>query len=651
MATGNFGTAAAADVVKSQYNAKQAFQVLAAKSPILNLIAKKPGVIVGKDFSLSVQYGSGRGVATQLAAATGSKSTSLYKTFLLKRGRLYGKGGIDRETMMAAKTNEAAFVDAIVREQDGVLASMKERMQQFLYGNGGGAAGRIATGGISGSTITLANRNDVRYFQQDGRYELSANDGNTGTIKAGAALVCQSVDRLAGTVTFTAGVVATVATAAALDYVFAVGDHAAVYADAVGPRVLYGLESWVPRTAPTATLFAGVDRSVDPVRLGGCRFQGNGGPIQETVELALAEFANQGADECDTIIMNPVRRRQLIVSLGDQCTYNSVTSPNTKLSFKGVSFASESGDLSVLGDPACPMDVAYALKMSTWSLLTMGGFPEIVSPDGLTLRQASDGSDNWEWIYSGFGQLACEAPGKNGVIILLGGMVKSHAQRRSQLTALRDQVSQPAGARPLRTLLPPGRRRGRQRKQQRPRLLGRARRNGWPLHRQVRRQRAGPRRGRRGLSGRLPRRYRGRPRDAGAPRHRHLADHERRWGHHRLHVPGLQRGKPGRRCRRRGGRHVLDLVHRSPAGHHGAERLMAASKKGGAVAALFGSDKPKGSKATEDEELDEGEDMEPEEEDEEDAEAEDAAQSLLDAIDAKDTTGIVEAFSRLKDCC
>lgn len=420
MAVGNFTVAAAADVVKSQYSEKQAYAVLAAKSPILNLIEKAPGVIVGKDFSHSVQFGTGRGVATQLAAATASKSTSVYKTFTLKRARFYGKGGIDREAMMAAGSNKAAFVDAIVREQDGVLQSMKERMQQFLYGNGGGAAGRIAAGGISGSTITLANRNDARYFQADGRYELSANDGITGTIKAGAALVCQSVDRVAGTVTFTAGVVATVATAAALDYVFAVGDHAAVYADASGQRVLYGLESWIPRVAPGATLFGNVDRSVDPVRLGGCRYSGGGGPITETLQLALAEFANQGADEVDTLIMNPIKRRQLIVSLGDQVQYNTVTSKSTKVSFQGVQFASESGDLTVLGDPACPMDVCYALKMNTWKLLTMGGFPEIVSPDGLTIRQASDGSDTWEWIYSGFGQLACEAPGKNGVIILLG---------------------------------------------------------------------------------------------------------------------------------------------------------------------------------------------------------------------------------------
>ena len=40
-----------------------------------------------------------------------------------------------------------------------------------------------------------------------------------------------------------------------------------------------------------------------------------------------------------------------------------------------------------------------------------------------------------------------------------------------------------------------------------------------------------------------------------------------------------------------------------------------------------------------------------EDEEDDDAEAEDAAQSLLDAIDAKDITGIVEAFTRLKECC
>lgn len=417
MATGNFDLTAADKVIKSQFSEKQAFKVLAAKSPLLNLIKKNEGVMVGRDFQFAIQYGTGRGVATTLAKATSSKSTSLYANATLKRSRLYGKGGIDRETMMAAANNKGAFVEGIMREQDGVLESMKERFTQFLYANGGGAAGRI--GAIAGSTITLSEINNARFFQENGIYEISATDGNTGALRAGGTLTCTAVDRATGLVTFSAGVVATIATAVVGDYIFAQGDHATVYADASGLRVLLGLEAWIPRVAPGATLFNGIDRSKDPVRLGGCRYSaGAGGPIEETLQDAMANFANQGADAIDTILMNPIKLQKLAISLGNRVTYNTITSSTTKVGFKGIVLATAAGDITILRDPACPQDVAYALQLDTWELATMSEFPSIKSPDGLTLRQATDGSDNWEWIYTAFGQLGCHQPGKNGVILL-----------------------------------------------------------------------------------------------------------------------------------------------------------------------------------------------------------------------------------------
>lgn len=69
--------------------------------------------------------------------------------------------------------------------------------------------------------------------------------------------------------------------------------------------------------------------------------------------------------------------------------------------------------------------------------------------------------------------------------------------------------------------------------------------------------------------------------------------------------------------------------------------------KGKGILALLGTaddeeDEPKAkASAEEDDDYDE----------EGDEEALDAAQALLDAIDAKDTSGIVEAFSRLKASC
>ena len=68
--------------------------------------------------------------------------------------------------------------------------------------------------------------------------------------------------------------------------------------------------------------------------------------------------------------------------------------------------------------------------------------------------------------------------------------------------------------------------------------------------------------------------------------------------------------------------------------------------KGKGILALLGTaedeDEPKKSGAP----MGEGE-----EDEDGDEEALDAAQELIDAIESKDAAGVVEAFTRLKDCC
>lgn len=413
MAAGTFNLAAASDVIKKLYSEKEAFKVLAAESPILGLIKKEEGVMVGDDFSHSVQYGTPRGVATTLAKARTNASTALYKKITLKRSKLYGQGSIDRETMKAAVKNKGAFVTALEREQDGILEAMKERLEQFLYGNGGGAIGVIAT--INGATITLTQPNQVRFFQRDGTYEISATDGTSGAIIAGT-LTCIGVDRDTGVITFSAGVVATIGTAAPGQYIFAAGDHATQYADASGLRVLLGLEAWIPRLAPGATLFCGMDRSVDPTRLGGNRYNGNGAPIEETFQAALAKFANQGC-KADIAVINPLKYQDLKISLGNRVTYNTVTNPQTKIGFEGIVINAGGVKLTLLEDPACPQDASWVLKLDTWTLPTLGGVPEIIDEDGLKIRRATDGTDTFVWEYCAMLQLGCKAPGKNGVIV------------------------------------------------------------------------------------------------------------------------------------------------------------------------------------------------------------------------------------------
>lgn len=417
MALGKFDLAAASDILKEQYDEHEAYKVLGEQDPLVGLIKREEGVLVGKNFKFAIQYGTGRGVATTLAKARLGASTSLYQDVELTRGRLYGMGAIDRETMHTAKANKASFVDSIDNQQDGLILTIGERLADWAYKNGGGSCGRIATGGISGATIQLDDIIDAQNFQENGIYELAANDGTSGAIEAGS-LTCIAVNRDTGLLTFSGNVTAGVATAAAGQYIFPAGDHATTYADSYGKRVIVGLDGWIPITAPTATPFFGLDRSKDPVRLGGCRYQGLGAPIEESVTKALAQFAMQGAKKIDLLLMSDARLAELTLGLGPRVRYETMKSADGKIGFEGISFVGPYGKVAAFGTPHCKLDRAYCLQKDTWRLLTMRKFPEFIEDDGLTIRRARDGSDGYEWEMVGYAQIACKMPGKNGVIQL-----------------------------------------------------------------------------------------------------------------------------------------------------------------------------------------------------------------------------------------
>lgn len=417
MVVGKFDLAAASDVLKEQYDEHEAYKVLGEQDPLIGLIKREEGVLVGKNFKFAIQYGTGRGVATTLSKARAGASTSLYQDIELHRGRLYGTGSIDRETMHTAKTNKASFVDSLENQQDGLILTIGERLADWAYKNGGGSCGRIATGGISGATIRLDDIVDAQNFQENGVYELAGNDGLSGNIEAGS-LTCVSVDRATGLLTFSGNVAAGVPTAAAGQYIFPAGDHANEYADAYGKRVIVGLDGWIPMTAPTSTPFFGMNRAKDPVRLGGCRYDGRGAPIEESVQKALANFGTLGATKIDMLLMNDERVAELAIGLGNRVKYETITSKDGKIGFEGITFVGPKGKVAAFGTPHCKTDRVYALQKDTWRFLTMRKFPEFIEDDGLTIRRhATEDSYSWEMV--GYGQLACKMPGKNGVIRLV----------------------------------------------------------------------------------------------------------------------------------------------------------------------------------------------------------------------------------------
>ncbi len=246
--------------------------------------------------------------------------------------------------------------------------------------------------------------------------DLAATVG--GAIKAygtaGHGLFVIAVDRTSGTLTIgttrnpaTASPVnindATngIPTAAQGDFIFAQGDQ--------GLKI-QGIEGWIPYGGPSATLFNGVNRTTDPVRLAGQWLDARTLSIEDAFTQAATNVAKQGFD-VDHFFVPYGKYAQLLKSQSAkvQIVEQQVT---PQVSFKGVEVNTASGTVMVIPDRNCPPNRMYGLNLDSWSFIHTGDPVGIWDLDSLTAaRQPAD--DGLEIRFYSFGNVACELPVAN----------------------------------------------------------------------------------------------------------------------------------------------------------------------------------------------------------------------------------------------
>jgi hypothetical protein len=290
-----------------------------------------------------------------------------------------------------------SFVEARKSEADGIIMSLKNNLAMNLYRNGGGARGRRAS--ASSNVITLTDPADVVNFEVDMVLRFSTADGTSGALKTGSTPIV-AVDRDAGTIEVDD--ITDITTPADNDYIFVAGDFGAAPS---------GLAAWLPASAPSASLFFGVDRTSDVSRLGGIRYS-DSNPLVEKIKRAVARAWREGA-RVDHMFVNPVDWAELEIALGDRVVRDIVKSTVADVSFDALKIPTPFGVIKVLGDPDCPRSVGYLLTLSSFVFVSRGSAPRVLDPDGKGefLRQGA--SDGVEGRFGWFGNLGCYAPGKN----------------------------------------------------------------------------------------------------------------------------------------------------------------------------------------------------------------------------------------------
>jgi hypothetical protein len=329
--------------------------------------------------------------------------------------------------MEQTKSNAGAFVDEASRTLDNGFRNLSNNMAFELFSGGQATRGQVSAAGVSYSSpvlsFTLANSQAVVQFEVGMTLQASSTIGGAalqnspGTIDA---IQVTSVNRGTGAISGTVVQGAPQSSWGANVYLQVLGDIGIAGASTIaGMLGLSGLGAWIPSVDPASNdNFWGVNRSADPTRLAGLRYDASQATIDEGITNALA-YANREGASPDLIVMDFLSYSTLVNTLGAKVQYVQLEHDEVEVAFEAIHFHSAYGKIPVVADRSCPPATAYALTMDTWKLRTLGKAPHILTYgleglEGLRVGNA----DALEIRIAYYGNLICSAPGWNMYIAL-----------------------------------------------------------------------------------------------------------------------------------------------------------------------------------------------------------------------------------------
>lgn len=405
-------------------DSKEYMQDLVYKeNPFLALVPKNesPDGFAGKYIPVPLEYGVPQGRSHTFSNAQTQQTATSLASFFVYVIADYELVTITNLLMEQTKTNAGAFVDAAKLQMDGGFRNITNNIAFELFADGSGVRGTIgsATGPSGGKyAITLSNVNQIVAFEVGMTLQNVTISGTTVTINASSATgLVTAVDRANGIVTVSAATDSS--WAAAGNGLVVAGDIAAGSFTTASALGLSGLAAWIPTTSPTSgDNFWGVDRSTDPTRLAGLRYDARNYTIEEGLTNALA-FLNREGGKPDLAIMDFASYAALVNALGAKVQYVQVNHDEVEVAFEGITFQSAYGRITVLADRSCPPQTCYVLTMKTWKLRSLGKVPHILTygMEGLEGLRVGN-ADALEIRIGYYGNLICSAPGFNMVVQL-----------------------------------------------------------------------------------------------------------------------------------------------------------------------------------------------------------------------------------------
>lgn len=400
------------DVLKQLYPEGLDERLILKDHTLLPLLPRRRD-FYGRNLHVPLRYGKPQGRSHTFANAQfkedGSTDNvnSLYAAFTVTQVTDYGAAVIDGQTVRRARGgDEAQFVDMLKAEMDGAIDTLGDNLAKEAFGNSGGSRGTVAVGGLSTTSLTLANPEDIVFFEIGMQIQCSADDGaDSGDAlrDSGDSVEITGINEDTGVLTGGENW-SNLASIAAGDHLFQRGDFASAAT---------GLSGFIPAADPSASeSFFGLDRSTSPQRLAGIRFTGTSYTLDEVWIRAQARAKRSGV-KLSHFICNPVDYANVETALESRKRVIDVPSQYDAIGFEGLAVCSGgNGAIPLLADADCPVNVAYGLELDTWKWATQGDAPTTIDEDGLEIMRKAN-SDAYEVRVVAEHNFYTDAPGRN----------------------------------------------------------------------------------------------------------------------------------------------------------------------------------------------------------------------------------------------
>lgn len=357
----------------------------------------------GEAYCFGVQVSRGGGFSSDIAVsesqAAAAVGTGPIEQFVVTPQPCYTTYTVTGQVLRRAK-DEGAFIKASAFVVNNALKAHMRKLCVLSHGVGDGKIAQIiASGGVNASPawIKVAPA-EVRNIEKNDY--LVVGQTATGALRSATSIRVTGRNTRTGQVDLASSPVALAW--ANGDSVFWEG-----CAQAGGAvKVPVGYFAWCPAADPSATAFFNVDRSTDPIRLGGNRFDATTLTRRKAlINAAIAASAEGAMIDRARVSFNDFAA---LANEGETVKTIELKAGDMNIGFQSITLA---GVGEVLRDESLPDSHAMLEDSSAWKYAsTDGKLAHIMKDDGLVLRKVS-GQDAFSvTIVSDF-QMVNERPG------------------------------------------------------------------------------------------------------------------------------------------------------------------------------------------------------------------------------------------------